>query len=156
VPLGIVVVLGQAFNLDLGWVDWPVFVIVSAVKVGHPSPPVTRRMVAIWVAVSGRRRQTRRLATGRLRGLLTPEHQISIWCSDFVWMSPSDDQLLQRRDPLRQQGGKASLTRVEDGCELGTAAYPELGVEVVEVIVDRADRQDQALSDLSIGQSLYR
>jgi hypothetical protein len=32
------------------------------------------------VAASGRRRQTGRLAIGRLGGLLTPEHQISIWC----------------------------------------------------------------------------
>jgi hypothetical protein len=59
VLLGIVVVLGQAFNLDLGRVDWPVFVIVAGLAVlglGLAAPGRSGEVLAMvggWIAVDG-------------------------------------------------------------------------------------------------------
>jgi hypothetical protein len=51
-----------------------------SIRVGHLSPPVTRGMVAMWSqlrAAVARPAVWQLVASG---GLLTPEHQISIWC----------------------------------------------------------------------------
>jgi hypothetical protein len=52
------------------------------------------------VAVSGRRRQTRRLATGRRRpGLLIPEHQIPdlvLWAEEVQPIPPTEGSILRR------------------------------------------------------------
>jgi hypothetical protein len=70
VLLGIVVVLGQAFDLELGRVDWPVFVILAGLAVlglGLAAPGRLGEVLAMvggWITVDGLVLQVQE-ATGR-------------------------------------------------------------------------------------------